>query len=253
MNKTILIIFKILVPAIIVGEFILVIAFIDGYLNYCSSFKDMMDEIIEELGLGHHEGEDKSAIRPFEKVFCTYTGMATAFAGIGTLIVIFINIIILISLFIAFICALISVFKISKCCLICAMIFSLCSDVIVFIDLIIGLSQDETLESYGTISDELIKKVDEALTVVKKQKRDLILYSTFSIVFSILTAIGSGILISLFNKEEQNKQMEQFYKLNNNQNNMQQNLAQFNYNNNDNKNYNNTPIIQENLIHPNNN
>ena len=107
-----------------------------------------------------------------------------------------------------------------------------------FIDLIIGLSQDDTLKAYGTISDGLIKKVDEALILVKQKKNNLILYSIFPLVFSILIAIVTGILICLFNKEEQNKQMEIFYKLNNNQNNMQQNLAQFNSNNNNSSNIN---------------
>ena len=122
-----------------------------------------------------------------------------------------------------------------------------------FIDLIIGLSQDDTLKAYGTISDGLIKKVDEALILVKQKKNNLILYSIFPLVFSILIAIVTGILICLFNKEEQNKQMEQFYKLTNNQNNMQQNLTQLNYNNNNNYDNNNTPVVQENLVQPNNN
>ena len=253
MNKTIALILKISVPVILVVDIILVILFLQEFLNYCSSFDEMMKEIEEELGLGQHEGEDKSALRPFEEVFCQRNIYVSTARSFGHFIVLILNIVFLVSLFIAFILSVFSIFQRLKCYLICTILFSLCPDVLAFIDLIIGLSQDDTLKAYGTISDGLIKKVDEALILVKQKKNNLILYSIFPLVFSILIAIVTGILICLFNKEEQNKQMEQFYKLTNNQNNMQQNLTQLNYNNNNNYDNNNTPVVQENLVQPNNN
>ena len=93
MNKTIALILKISVPVILVVDIILVILFLQEFLNYCSSFDEMMKEIEEELGLGQHEGEDKSALRPFEEVFCQRNIYVSTARSFGHFIVLILNIV----------------------------------------------------------------------------------------------------------------------------------------------------------------
>ena len=182
MKSNLKIVLKIVLSVMVVVEIALVILFIAVYSNYCT-YEDLIHSIKKELGIGTHEGEDTSALNQYTNVFCSYGSMGSALKQFGRSIIILINIANLISLGITLISSIISIFIETIFVLFLLFMAIICPMAIGFFDLLVALSQSDSLDYSGSFSNGLINSINNALNSVKNKKKTLIVYSVISFIF----------------------------------------------------------------------
>ena len=211
MNPSLLNIIKIIIPIFAIINIALVALFFFTYIHRCTYHK-LVQKIKEALG------KDNPEVENYTKIFCDNSFISFFAYLFDNIFVYLINIFYCVLLIIAFINSLIRLCKKNQCCLICSSVAFLFGCMIATVNLIIVFCNLDSLEITGTLSDDLIKEIEDAYESVKDTRVKLILSTIFSLFLSILGSAFSYILFSKLKQEDNDTMLDNNNKMNDNQN-----------------------------------